>query len=230
MSCPQCVGIARMFDDRVAKRELKQFRRKGPMKTTQMLIDAIRVAGAEGKSLLDIGGGVGAIQHELLKAGASSVVGVDGSSAYLAAAEEEAERLGIRDRVAYHHGDFVEVAPSIEPTDIVTLDRVLCCYDNLAQLISLSAGHATRLYGVVYPRSWPVAKLVVGIANLYMKLRKNPFRVFIHPPAEIDQLIREAGLEPRYRATTLVWNVALYERVREAAMPVVEESAEREAA
>src|SRR3972149_5948454 len=69
MSCAQCQGIERMFDRRAAERELRQYRAAGPGGTTRLLIDALKAEGVAGLTLLDIGGGGGAIQHELLRAG-----------------------------------------------------------------------------------------------------------------------------------------------------------------
>src|SRR3989304_4688720 len=94
MSCAQCQGIERMFDRRAAERELRQYRAAGPGGTTRLLIDALKAEGVAGLTLLDIGGGVGAIQHELLRAGARSATAVDASSAYLDAARAEGARLG----------------------------------------------------------------------------------------------------------------------------------------
>src|SRR3972149_2862417 len=123
MSCAQCQGIERMFDRRAAERELRQYRAAGPGGTTRLLIDALKAEGVAGLTLLDIGGGVGAIQHELLRAGVRSPTSVDASSAYLDAARAEVARRGDADRVVCHHGDFVDVAPRIEPQDIATPAR-----------------------------------------------------------------------------------------------------------
>jgi predicted RNA methylase len=83
VSCAPCQGIAEQFDRRVAGRELRRFQRRGPTGTTRRLVDAIAARGVSGRSLLDIGGGVGAIQHHLTASGASSGTCVDASPAYL---------------------------------------------------------------------------------------------------------------------------------------------------
>src|SRR3990172_12928240 len=152
MSCAQWQGIERMSDRRAAERELRQYRAAGPGGTTRLLIDALKAEGVAGLTLLDIGGGVGAIQHELLRAGVRSATAVDASSAYLDAAQAEAARLGHADQVVYHHGDFVEMVPRIEPHDIVTLDRVICCYHALEALVGLSALRPRPLYPLLFPR------------------------------------------------------------------------------
>src|SRR5947199_213845 len=83
--------------------------------------------------------------------GASGATDVDASAAYLAAAREEAARQGHAERVAYHHGNFVDLAATLPPADIVTLDRVICCYHDMPALVERSSAKAARLYGLVYP-------------------------------------------------------------------------------
>ena len=117
------------------------------------------------------------IQHELLRAGAAQASGVEAAPAYLAAAREEAARQGHAERLRLHRGDFVALAPELPPADIVTLDRVICCYPDLPALVGLSAAHARRVYGLVYPRDTWWVKVGLALGNLALRLRRNPFRV-----------------------------------------------------
>jgi magnesium-protoporphyrin O-methyltransferase len=106
----------------------------------------------------------------------------------------------------------VEFAPDVEEVDIVTLDRVVCCYPDMPTLVEASASKARRVYGLVFPRDrWPVRAVIAGI-NLVNALRRTSFRVFVHPAGEIDRTVRAAGFEPRYSARTFVWHVAVYAR------------------
>ena len=66
MASCQCQGIERLFDRREALRKLHTYARQGPDRTTRLLLDAVKAAGIEGATLLDIGGGVGVAQLELL--------------------------------------------------------------------------------------------------------------------------------------------------------------------
>ena len=84
--CSQCIGIEREFDQKLANEELQKYRNEGPIENTLALIDALKAEGISGAALLDIGGGIGAIQHELLKAGVSSCINVEVSQAYIDAA------------------------------------------------------------------------------------------------------------------------------------------------
>ena len=133
MGC--CQSIETHFNKKTVAKELKRYREKGPLKVTRVLIEALKAEGIEGMTLLDIGGGVGSIQHELLKAGVSNIINVEASKAYIEAAKEEAERQGHADQVSHHHGNFIDLAPDIPQVDIVTLDRVICCYHDMQALV-----------------------------------------------------------------------------------------------
>ena len=212
MQCCQCQGIEAEFERKAATAELRQFRRRGPAKTTRMLVDALKAGGVEGMTLLDIGGGVGAIQHELLKTGVRTATGVDASTAYIEAARAEAERLGHGDRVVFHRGDFVRLAEEIAPSDIVTLDRVVCCYQDMPSLVELSSARAVKLYGVVYPRDTWWNRVGLATLNVVRWLRRNPFRVFVHRPEAVEAVIQDNGLKRRFSAQTFVWQVVIYAR------------------
>lgn len=212
MNCCQCQGIETVFDRKHAAQELKTYRRRGPNKSTRVLLAALKAEGVDGKTLLDIGGGVGAIQHDLAAAGVRQVVAVDASSAYLHLARAEAERRGYAGRAVYHHSNFVDLAPDIGPADIVTLDRVVCCYHDVDSLVGLSAARAGRLYGLVYPwDSWWV-RLARPLLNAGFWLRRNPFRIFIHPGQTVEGLVRRQGLTPSFYRRVGLWQVVVYRR------------------
>jgi SAM-dependent methyltransferase len=212
MNCCQCQGIEDLFNDQLVSKELAEYRAKGPGKTTRMLTGALEAAGVRGGSLLDIGGGVGAVQHELFAAGAQRATDVDASKAYLQAAQAEADRRGLADRVQFEHGNFVNLAPHIPPADIVTLDRVICCYPDMQHLVDLSAARAAKLYGLVYPRDTWLAKLGVWVINQLFRLQRKPFRTFVHPSQTVDAIVRSHGLRRRFAGGTLIWQVVVYSR------------------
>jgi len=212
VTCCQCEGIERQFGRKTAEKELRQFRHHGPIATTRALIDALRAQGIDGASVLDIGGGIGAVHHVLLDAGASRAVHVDVSPDYLELSRDESIRLRHDDRVDFVRGDFVCLAPTTSPADVVTLDRVICCYPDMEQLVSASAGKARRLYGAVYPREAWWVRAALSLANAFMRLRRTAFRVFLHPPAAIDGVLRRSGLEPRTIQRKFFWEIAVYAR------------------
>jgi magnesium-protoporphyrin O-methyltransferase len=212
VNCCQIQGIEELFSQQYVMRELARYRKKGPDQTTSMLAEAIAHAGAGGLTLLDIGGGVGALQHELLAAGVEQVTGVDASSAYITAARTEAQRRGYGDRVDYLHGNFVDLAEDVPPADIVTLDRVICCYPDMERLVGLSAGRARKFYGLVYPRETWWMKVGMAIGNLYYRLRRSPFRGYIHPAKAVESLVNRSGLKRMFYRQTFIWQVVVYTR------------------
>jgi magnesium-protoporphyrin O-methyltransferase len=210
MSCSQCRGIEEMFDEELVTQELANYHKKGPSKTTRMLINALKANGIQEQSLLDIGGGVGAIQHALLDAGVKEATDVDASQAYLNAAQREAQARGLNGRVNFHHGNFVDIAGQIPAADIVTLDRVICCYPDMEKMVSLSSARARKLYGLVYPRDVWWIKMGLKVVNFMFRLRRNPFRIFSHPTQAVEAIAERAGLKPRFHQRTLFWQVEVF--------------------
>lgn len=212
MACPQCRGIARQFGDRVARRQLRRYRRSGPPKTTRMLLDAMERTGVQGASFLDVGGGVGTIQLELLARGAAGGTSVEAAPGYATVAREEALERGCAERIRYVEGDFVDEQAHVDEADFVTLDRVVCCYPDMQALVDGSAAKARRAYGLVYPRDNAVARLFVGLINIIQRLRRHPFRAFVHPTAAVEARVSSHGLERTYHAHSTIWQVALFTR------------------
>jgi magnesium-protoporphyrin O-methyltransferase len=202
------------YDERRAAAELRRYREKGPRPWTATLIGLLKSEGVEGATLLDIGGGTGVIAHELLAAGAASATHVEASAAYLATAQAEGERRGHAERMTCRHGDFVELAESIGPADMVTLDRVINVYPNWERLLEQSAAHSRRLYGLVYPRDRRFVRLVISGMNLAFRLRRQTVRAAVRSPDAVDRILRANGLAPHASKTVgPAWQVALWRRL-----------------
>lgn len=212
MNCCQCQGIEARFNRKEAAKKLKQYRQGSPVETTQILIEALKAEGVSGMTLLDIGGGIGVIQHELLEAGVTGAVGVEASSAYIEGAKAEAERRGYAARVAHYHGNFTDLAGTISAADIVTLDRVICCYYDMPGLVELSAARAKKLYGLVYPRETWWVKLSLALENFSFWLRRDPFRVFVHPTQAVEALVHHQGLARCFYRQAGPWQIVIYRR------------------
>jgi len=210
--CCQCQGIEEQFNRAEAARKLRQYRRAGPARTTQILLNALMREPVAGLTLLDIGGGIGAIQHALLTAGAATATDVDASAAYLTMAREEAARQGHASRIIYRHGNFVDIADTLPPADIVTLDRVICCYHDMQARVDRSSAKAGRLYGLVYPRDAWWVRAGVRSENALLWLQRSTFRVFAHASAAIDAIVQGNGLHQRFVCHAGLWQVVVYER------------------
>jgi hypothetical protein len=121
-------------------------------------------------------------------------------------------RRGTTDRVRYEVGDFVELASGIGDSDLVALDRVICCYPDMPALVRLSVARARLRYGLVYPRDPLWIRAGAAFMNRVARLARRRVRFHIHRTADVEAIIREAGFVPRLRRRSLIWDVAVYER------------------
>lgn len=212
MPCNCCEITDNAFSEKEAKTELKGYRRKGPPKQTRLILEAIRSLQLKNAQLLDIGGGIGVIHHELLDDVAREATHVDASSAYLKEAKQEAARRGHVERVRFVHADFTDVANDLPQADIVTLDRVVCCYPDFRGLLKAAAGHGKSALALTYPREVWYLQIAFKVLNFFQNLRRDPFRVFLHPIAEMDSILRSEGFERAALRRLLVWEMALYQK------------------
>ncbi|HEY7027151.1 MAG TPA: class I SAM-dependent methyltransferase [Gemmatimonadales bacterium] len=208
MAC-NCEATDRHFGPIRAQNDLAAYRRRGATGTARRLLRMIGDCQVQVETLLDIGAGVGILHHELLARGVSSATHVEASRAFVEAAQEETGRRGQTGRVEFLHGDFLALAPSIAQADLVTLDRVICCYPEYEPLLLTSAALTQRYWAASFPRE----RWYVHLGNRWENWRRaragNAFRTFIHPVAEIYRLLAQAGLRPLSLTRRLVWETVV---------------------
>lgn len=190
---------------------MTRYRRKGPGPTTRRLRDGLIELGLREGTLLDVGGGVGVLSFELLERGIARAVVVDASAAYIAVASEEAARRGCS-TADFVHGDFITLADQLPLADVVTLDRVVCCYPFYEPLLEEALGHAQRVLAFSYPRDRWYVRIGVWFENAVRKQQGNPFRTFVHPPSRMLRRAEQAGFELASRRRTLMWSVDVFLR------------------
>src|SRR5256885_518357 len=142
--CCSPKGYKWVFSERSARAEARRYRRKGLDGTSRRIVDFLKGQGLEGRTVLEVGGGIGAIQIELLKAGASRALSVELTPTYEEAAGALLREAGLTDRVERRVMDFAEAASEVDGADIVVLNRVICCYPDMPKLAGAAAGHADR--------------------------------------------------------------------------------------
>ena len=143
--CCDPEGYQATFSDRFARRMARRYRRRGPNRTQKRLIGFLAERGVDGASILEIGGGVGEIQVELLRRGASSVTNLEISTSYEQGARDLLERSGLTGRVDRRFLDIATAPDQVDEADVVVLHRVVCCYPDYQRLLSAAGGHARRL-------------------------------------------------------------------------------------
>lgn len=212
MPCNCCEITDKTFGEDSAKADVRSYRKRGPAEQTKLILQAIRSLNLRGAQLLDIGGGIGVIHHELLGDVAEEATHVDASSAYLDEAKKETFRRGHDEQVKFIHADFTDVAPELPQADIVTLDRVVCCYPDFRRLLKAAAEHSRAALAFTYPRETWYTRFGFRVMNFFQNLRKDPFRVFLHPVPEMDALLKREGFERVSLRRLFVWEMALYKR------------------
>jgi hypothetical protein len=202
-----------MFGDRVVRRELRRYRKRGPGASTAALLGLIEAAAPpKDATLLDIGGGIGGIHHRLLDRGFSTATHVDASHAYLAAARDETARCGHEGRVAFRDGDFADAIAELPEFDVVTLDRVVCCDPDFTVMLTGAASRARRMVAFTYPRPRRLIKWVIGGMNFFQRLRRSTFRAYVHDPLAMASVLERNGMRRRSAGGTWVWAAEVFER------------------
>jgi len=208
-----CCTVDEFFDPRKVRRELKRYRKRGASAWTRELLGAIeQAAPPQGSTLLDVGGGVGAIHHRLLARGFAHATQIDAAKAYLDAAQEEAERLGHAGRLSVLHGSFHELVRTAPEVDVVTLDRVVCCDPDFRSMLGGAASRAKRLVGFTYPRPRAVVRAMIGALNLFERTFGTGFRAYVHPPHEMAAVLERSGMRRRWAGGTWMWAAEVFER------------------
>jgi SAM-dependent methyltransferase len=179
-----------------------------------ILLDLVEREGLQGRSLLDLGCGGGALSLEALRRGAATATGVDLSPVSIELASRRAQTAGVAHRATFTAGDAA--APIEVERDIVVLNRSICCYPDPDRFVKNSLPAARRVYAFSVPASRGLrgllAKVTVSLENAWRWIRRDPFRAFVHDVDRIHQHLRRAGLEPRAVTERWTWHVAVYAR------------------
>jgi SAM-dependent methyltransferase len=202
-------GYDAMFDERQARRDLKRWREKGLKADALDAVDFL--AREQVTSLLEIGGGIGAVQVELLRRGAERAVNVELSHGYEDVARGLAQGEGLEDRLERIVGDAV--FEELPDADAVLLNRVVCCYPDYEALLGVAASHARRLLVFTFPRSSWIVAAVVGGGNLLLRLGRREFRAYVHPRRALVAAAESHGLRVVHERRALVWETVALARV-----------------
>ncbi len=211
MSCEHCCGADMLFDLKMAQKELRYYKKRGPRKTTKKLLSLLSGYDQRGKSLLDIGGGIGAIQWEFVRNGGIKTTDIDSSSGYIDVASDYAIEIKHQD-ASFKMADFNEVQKEIGRHDFVSLDKVVCCYPEYKNLLGNALDKTGTALALSMPLGGWISNLFAQFSKIYLILRKNPFRTYIHSPQQVHDFIESRGFRLSEKAMSFPWLVRVYER------------------
>lgn len=212
---PRCCGSGgcdKFFGRRLAARDVRGYRRGGLAASARRITDFLVGQGVDGQTLLEIGGGIGALQVELLRAGVASATSVELSPNYESEARRLLQHAGFKDRVERHVADFAQEPDAFEPADIVVMHRVICCYQDMEGLVSAAAARTRGHLALAFPRDRWWLRAGFRSLNVACRLRRLDFRVFVHQPREIVRVAGEAGLQPVFSHSGRVWQLLVLQR------------------
>jgi hypothetical protein len=196
----------------VARRSLETYRKKGLDQLERQMIAIISARALSGMRVLEIGGGIGRIQAELLVTGADQGEVVELVPAYEPYARELARETGLEGRTSFRIVDILEEPDAVEPADIVVLNRVVCCSPDGVDLAAAAARLARRTLVLSFPRDAVWVRAGISLLNASFWLRRNPFRAYVHQPNALLAAANGEGLHVAEGAHGAFWQWAALER------------------
>jgi 2-polyprenyl-3-methyl-5-hydroxy-6-metoxy-1,4-benzoquinol methylase len=205
--CCNPIDYRRLFSRKYASRDARRYRQRGLGTTSRALVE---LAGdVTDATVLDVGGGIGAIELELLAAGAARATNVELSGGYEEAASALLSERGLSDRVDRRVADFVSEGDAVEAHDLVVLHRVVCCYPDVDALMGAAAEHARRRLVLTYPQEHLPMRLGLRVINLWLRVSGCGFRTYVHPIARILGAAEAHGLRlERRERQSFLWESA----------------------
>jgi predicted TPR repeat methyltransferase len=207
-SCCSPGSYGEVFGAKQARRDASRYRKKGLDETAELLVE--NAGEVEGATVLEVGGGVGAIGLEYLKRGASRATNVELSAEYDAEARQLAHEVGVEERVERQVGNFAR--DDVARADIVALHRVVCCYPDYEELLAAASEHAQQALVFSFPRETWWWRLGVRTLNASMRLRRRQFRAYVHPVAGLLSVPAAHGLSLEFEREGRIWRMAGFRR------------------
>jgi len=211
-SCCRAGVCREIFNDKFARRTLRRYRKRGLDPIERGMVESVAVAERNGGRVLEIGGGIGAIQAELIVAGADRGEVVELLSAYEPYAREVARDNHIEDRTTFRVADLLEEPNAVAPADVVVLNRVVCCTSDGVRLTALASRLANSVVLLSYPRDRFVVRAVMKLMNATMRVLGRSFRVFLHPTNALFAAARDEGFQTAETGRTFVWEYTTLRR------------------
>lgn len=210
--CCSPAGYPRMFSARHARREIRRYERRGLDTTSRRILELLKRQGVAGRTLLEVGGGIGALQIELLKMGMAAAVNVEITPTYEEAADSLLQRAGLAGHVERRVMDFADATDSVGAADIVIMNRVICCYPDMPKLAAAAAAHSRQMLVLSFPKERWWTRLGLAGGNLVLRATRRHFKVYVHPPDGILATVEQHGLTTTFNQAGRFWQVATLQR------------------
>jgi methyltransferase family protein len=165
-----------------------------------------------GETVLEIGGGVGELELELLRAGATRATNVELSAVYEQKGNELLADAGLDRKIEWRYGDIATDPGLAEDADVVVMHRVVCCYPDMPALVGAAAAKSRRALALSFPRDTWFVRVGARMINGWCRVRRSTFRFYVHDPEGIERIANEHGLRTTASRTGTFWQIAAFER------------------
>lgn len=210
--CCRASRCEEIFKPATARRNLRRYLKKGLGAIERRMVASVAARDLDGARVLEIGGGVGAIQAELLTKGASTGEIVELVSAYEPYAHELAAAKGLENRSVFRVADVLDDPKVAAPAGVVVLNRVVCCSPDGIRLTGIAARLAEGMLMLSFPRDRGLTRLFEKAMNGTMKLLGRSFRFYLHPRAALVAAAQDGGLVLAQTGTNIIWEFATFRR------------------
>ena len=201
-----------IFSPGRAEREARRYEKRGLVGESRRLGQMLVARGVKGRTILEVGGGLGVVGLDLVRAGAGHATTVDLSRSYETPARRLIDAAGLAQRVDRVVADFVTEGERVGSADIVTMQQVVCCYPDPVALVTAAAAHARELLVITMPEEWPWARIGAVLINLWPRAVRSPFRFFVHPTRTVIAAAEGQGLTLSRRSKGSFWQTLVFER------------------
>lgn len=209
-SLPEIAKIGQEFDEDACD-FCDHYQKRGLSRSSKLLMSFILEQGARESSVVDLGCGAGGFSIELLKQGAGSAIGFDLSPRMIEFANRLAKTHGFDSQARFQRGNAASV--ELPVSDIVIMDKVLCCYSEWQPLLRNAITGSRAMIGFIVPRDEGIGKwafrLGVRLMNFFQKRRKR-ILFYLHPLDRVDKTLRESGFTRVRKKGSQFWLIFLY--------------------
>jgi hypothetical protein len=216
VNCCSPTGYRTIFGIKTVQRDARRYRRKGLTGTAGWILQALTDVGVTELSVLEVGGGIGGLQIELLEAGASHATNVEIIDSYEAAARSLIMEHRLEDRVDRHVADYAQHPDQTPAADIVVMHRVICCYPDPDMLTAAACARARDRVAITIPREAPWVRLAFWGMNAWLRLRRIAFRGYVHRHAQILEVATTQGFHAGRHDRGLLWESFILQRASSA--------------
>jgi hypothetical protein len=213
VNCCTPTGYHTIFGTKTVKRDARRYRRKGLTGSAGWLLQALTGEGVNDRSVLEVGGGIGSLQIELLEAGASHATNVEIIDSYEATARGLIDEHGLEARVERQIADYAEHPDQAPASDIVIMHRVICCYPDPEALTAAACTRARDRVAITIPREAWWVRLAFWGMNVWLRLRRIAFRGYVHPHAQILAAADTRGFHTTRHECGRLWESFILQQV-----------------